>query len=73
MTFPGIYRGICLNNQNSDGSLLLSVPQIFGDSPVLADPCRPVGDSAVPNVGATVWVAFEGGDQDHPVWVGVLS
>lgn len=27
----------------------------------------------VPAIGAQVWVMFEGGNQDYPVWVGVSS
>ena len=27
----------------------------------------------VPDVGTQVWVMFEGGDQDYPVWVGVTA
>jgi hypothetical protein len=27
----------------------------------------------VPRVGQTIWVMFEAGDPDHPVWMGVLS
>lgn len=27
-------------------------------------------DAKVPPVGSGVWIAFEGGDIDHPVWLG---
>lgn len=27
----------------------------------------------VPRVGQTIWVMFEAGDPEHPVWMGVLS
>ncbi len=38
-------------------------------------PCLPVagtqtGVFTVPAIGAGVWVEFEGGDPDYPVWVG---
>ena len=28
------------------------------------------GFYAIPPVGANVWVEFEGGDPDHPIWTG---
>jgi hypothetical protein len=38
-------------------------------------PCLPVagklgGFFAIPQIGATVWIEFEGGDLDKPVWTG---
>ena len=38
-------------------------------------PCAPfagsgVGFFALPPVGANVWVEFEGGDPDYPIWSG---
>ena len=40
-----------------------------------AMPCVPyagqgIGFFAIPPVKANVWVEFEGGDPDHPVWSG---
>lgn len=40
-----------------------------------AEPCFPITASSprvlvLPKVGATVWVEFEGGDPDFPIWVG---
>lgn len=37
------------------------------DVPALAH----VLNYAVPKAGAGVWIAFEGGDVDYPVWLGV--
>ena len=37
---------------------------------VWATPCVPVGYLGVPPVGSGVWVEFEGGDTDYPIWSG---
>lgn len=73
MMFPGIYRGKVYSN--SDPSRLkrlrLVVPKIFGESPTKwAAPSAPSNISVTPPpVGAQVWVMFEGGDPDYPVWI----
>lgn len=73
---PGIYRGIVYDNSDPEtlGRIRVQVPQLSGNSPSdWAWPCFPT-DSArtVPTIGTAVWVMFEGGDQDHPVWIGTL-
>jgi uncharacterized protein involved in type VI secretion and phage assembly len=41
-------------------------------------PCAPFGGAQgqgfffIPDVGAGVWVEFEGGDPDYPIWVGTF-
>jgi uncharacterized protein involved in type VI secretion and phage assembly len=50
----------------------VSVPAVAGLGECWALPCRPAGSRAMPKAGSTVWIAFEGGDPNHPVWVGVL-
>jgi uncharacterized protein involved in type VI secretion and phage assembly len=70
-------------NDNSDpenrGRLRLQVPSVLGS--VISGwalPCTPFGGVAgqgiffVPDVGAGVWVEFEGGDPDYPIWVGTF-
>src|SRR5690606_18901544 len=53
------------------GSIEVTVPAVFGpDAPVLARACMPYGHFYVPPVGAHVWVEFEAGDPDYPLWVG---
>lgn len=71
-------RGIVVNNLDPlrIGRLQVSVPAVFGpDQTVFAMPCVPyagpgVGFLALPPVGANVWVDFEQGDKDFPVWSG---
>ncbi len=76
--FWGKYRGKVENNvdPNQLGRVQVSVPTVRGDSTLSwAMPCVPyagpgVGFFAIPPTGTNVWVEFEGGDQDYPVWVG---
>jgi uncharacterized protein involved in type VI secretion and phage assembly len=77
----GKFRGTVMNNVDPElrGRLLLSVPDALGPVPsTWAEPCTPLagptgpsmGVYMVPPIGAGVWVEFEQGDIDHPVWVG---
>ncbi|TVR78091.1 MAG: baseplate assembly protein [Rhodospirillales bacterium] len=77
-TFLGKYRGTVVNNIDPMqlGRIQVIVPDV---SNVMlsswAMPCVPVaglqmGQFAVPPIGAGVWVEFERGDPDYPIWVG---
>jgi uncharacterized protein involved in type VI secretion and phage assembly len=74
----GKYRGTVMNNIDPQqiGRLQLQVPDVLGTTVSgWALPCLPVagpqmGVFALPPVGAAVWVEFEGGDADRPIWVG---
>jgi hypothetical protein len=75
--FFGKYRGVVANNNDPDklGRLLLTVPAVDGMRTNWALPCTPyagpgVGMLFLPPVGALVWVEFEGGDPNYPIWVG---
>jgi uncharacterized protein involved in type VI secretion and phage assembly len=54
----------------------VSVPNVYGnEGGNWARPCVPyagdgVGWLALPPPGANVWVEFEGGDMNHPIWTG---
>lgn len=58
------------------GRLILEIPDVLGSVPsTWALPCFPVvgrqmGIYAIPPVGSAVWVEFEGGKPDYPVWTG---
>lgn len=76
--FFGKYRGKVKNNMDPMmlGRLQVSVPAVLGDNSLSwAMPCVPyagpdVGFFAIPPVGANLWVEFEGGDSDYPIWAG---
>ena len=77
-TFFGVYRGRVESNVDpmTRGRVQVSVPAVLGGGRLAwAEPCVPyagsqVGLFAVPPVGASVWVQFEGGDPDYPVLAG---
>ena len=78
MEYFGKYRGKVENNIDPQqlGRLQVSVPAVLGDGRLSwAMPCTPyagsgVGFFAIPPVGANVWVEFEAGDTDYPIWSG---
>jgi uncharacterized protein involved in type VI secretion and phage assembly len=76
--YLGKYRGMVLNNIDPMrlNRLQVQVPDVAGVLPVTwAMPCVPVaglqnGFVALPVIGSGVWVEFEQGDPDYPIWVG---
>jgi uncharacterized protein involved in type VI secretion and phage assembly len=58
------------------GRVMVSVPAVTGGGTLnWAMPSAPFGGSgvglwAIPPVGANVWVEYEGGDPDRPIWSG---
>jgi hypothetical protein len=79
--YYGKYRGTVTNNVDPDftGRLQVMVPDVVGLSPSSwALPCvplagptgPPMGVYFVPPIGAGVWVEFEHGEPDMPIWSG---
>jgi uncharacterized protein involved in type VI secretion and phage assembly len=76
--FFGKYRGVVLNNIDpmQIGRLQVQVPDVAGLVPCSwAMPCVPVagiqnGMFALPIIGSGVWVEFEQGNPEQPIWVG---
>jgi uncharacterized protein involved in type VI secretion and phage assembly len=76
--YYGKYRGTVLNNIDPEqrGRVMAIVPDVLGIVPSnWALPCVPIagkqeGIFMVPQIGAAVWVEFEQGDPDYPIWVG---
>jgi hypothetical protein len=76
--YYGKYRGTCVNNIDpmQQGRIQVIVPDVSSVLPSSwAMPCFPVsgiqnGVFTVPPVGAGVWVEFEQGNPDYPIWVG---
>jgi uncharacterized protein involved in type VI secretion and phage assembly len=76
--FYGKYRGTVVNNLDPMqlGRILVMVPDVFGLSiSSWAMPCVPIagkqqGIFVLPQVGSGVWIEFEQGEPDYPIWVG---
>lgn len=79
--FLGKYRATVINNIDPEmrGRLMLIIPDVSSIIPsTWAEACvplagptgPPMGIYAVPPIGAGVWVEFESGDPNYPVWVG---
>lgn len=79
--FYGKYRGTVVNNIDPEfrGRLMAMVPDVLGLVPSSwAEACAPLagptgppmGIYAVPPIGAGVWVEFENGNADFPIWTG---
>ena len=79
--FLGKFRATVLNNVDPEmrGRLMLNIPDVLGVVPsTWAEPCTPLagptgpsmGVYMVPPIGAGIWVEFEQGDPNYPIWVG---
>lgn len=76
--YYGKYRGKVANNVDPMllGRIQVTVPAVLGDGSLSwAMPCVPFAGSGVglfmlPPVGSNVWVEFEAGDPDYPIWSG---
>ena len=76
--YYGKYRGKVANNVDPMllGRIQVTVPAVLGDGslswalPCVAFAGNGVGLFMLPPVGANIWVEFEGGDPDYPIWSG---
>ena len=76
--YYGKYRGTVINNVDPMrlGRIQVQVPDVHGVVPsTWAMPCVPSsgiqnGMIWLPMIGAGVWVEFEQGNPDYPIWVG---
>lgn len=75
--YYGKYRGTVINNIDpmQMGRIMVIVPDVSVIPSSWAMPCVPVagiqnGMYAVPIIGSGVWVEFEQGDPDYPIWSG---
>lgn len=74
----GKYRGRVVDNHDPlmIGRVRAQVPDAMGpDDSGWAMPCAPFGGAdtglfALPAVGAGVWIEFEHGNPDYPIWTG---
>ena len=76
----GKYRGLVVDNQDPENRarVTLKVPSVMGSDEIThwAEPCLPFGGLAdqglfmVPEIDAQVWVEFEEGNVNKPIWTG---
>lgn len=75
----GVYRGVvlsCAGVENAPHRIMVSVPQVTGDEGVWALPCWPYppgGVDVAPAEGDGVWIVFEGGRFQYPVYLGFFG
>ena len=81
--FYGKHRGVVINNRDplQQGRLQVDVPDVLGSAvsawaeacvPLAGPNGLPMGVYMVPPIGTRVWIEFERGDPDFPIWVGCL-
>ena len=76
--YYGKYRGMVMSNIDpmQMGRLMVQVPDVTSLAPgSWAMPCVPIagiqnGMFAMPLIGSGVWIEYEQGDPDYPIWVG---
>lgn len=75
--YYGKYRGVVAQNLDplKKGRIQVTVPDVNIAPSTWAMPCVPVagpqmGMLSIPPMGAGVWVEFEKGDPDRPIWTG---
>lgn len=79
-TYYGKYRAkvVDVNDPQYRGRIRVMCPKVLGEAKSSwCEPCVPVaydngGDFAIPKVGEFVWVEFEEGDPNKPIYTGGL-
>ncbi len=71
-TYGGMYRAVVMDNADPESHLrlLLRIPDVLGDQNAWAVPSNTAGGTPIPDVGQEVWVMFEAGNADYPIWMG---
>ncbi len=75
--FFGKYRAVVLDTADPMklARVRVQVASVTGNAEIWAMPCVPFaeinsGEIALPREGSTIWVEFEQGNADLPIWVG---
>ena len=74
----GKYGGVVTDTADPQnrGRVEVRVPAVFGGQRIWALPCVPyagadgAGFFAIPDNGTLVWIEFEAGNQNYPIWTG---
>jgi len=69
----GPYRGVVVDVDLATSRIKAEVPSVSATESGWALPCSPYANgapSALPPVGAQVWIEYERGDAHFPVWTG---
>jgi uncharacterized protein involved in type VI secretion and phage assembly len=77
-TFYGKYRGVVIDNEDEDGlgRVRVKVLDVWGENesgwamPSLPYAGDGVGLYLIPPIDAFVWIEFEHGDPEYPIWTG---
>lgn len=75
MAYYGKYRAIVvdINDPEKRGRIKVICPEVLGQQiSNWALPCLPPSTFIVPDKGSLVWVEFEGGKKDSPIWTGLF-
>ena len=75
----GKCKGVVVDNEDplDLGRLSVNVPDVYGPIPAWAMPCVSYSKGGLeelilPPPGTNIWVEFESGDIDYPIWTGVF-
>lgn len=70
--FYGIYRGIVtdINDPENANRIKVQIPQLLGSA--VTGWSYPIISTSPGNPGTGVWVMFEGGDPNFPLWLGAF-
>ncbi len=74
----GRYGALVADNVDpmEEHRLNVKIPEVLGDDTTACAKAAPnlaAAESAVPDIGTEVWIEFESGDPNYPIWVGVAS
>lgn len=75
MAFYGKYRAEVVDNNDPDkrGRIRVKCPSVLGEQiSRWALPCFPPNTFTIPQAKELVWIEFEGGKKDSPIWNGVF-
>jgi hypothetical protein len=68
----GLYRALVANTADPLGlyRIQVSCPQLWGPDNTTDWLSSIYPPARMPHIGSVVWIAFEAGDEDNPIWFG---